>query len=84
MKGAPNGIGNQRMELGPYWLDKEREIPNMSLYDISLTNLEEPMVSNMDLQSNLPLREAIFIILPGMATVPERGQVIMNDTHMRF
>jgi len=34
----------------------------------------------MNVQSNLPLREATFFILLSMATVPRHGYAIMKDT----
>jgi DNA-binding PadR family transcriptional regulator len=34
----------------------------------------------MDVQSNLPLREATFFILLSMATMPRHGYAIMKDT----
>jgi DNA-binding PadR family transcriptional regulator len=52
----------------------------MSLYDILLTDLKEPRANNMDVQSNLPLREATFFILLSMATMPRHGYAIMKDT----
>jgi len=34
----------------------------------------------MDIQPNLPLREATFFILLSLATVPKHGYAIMKDT----
>jgi len=34
----------------------------------------------MDIQRNLPLREATFFILLSLATVPKHGYAIMKDT----
>ena len=56
----------------------------MSCNDVLLTDLKEPRANNMDVRFTIPLREAILINRPGMATVPEHGQAIMNRTYTQY
>jgi DNA-binding PadR family transcriptional regulator len=52
----------------------------MSLNDISLNDFLTDRDHCMDVQENLPLREATFFILLSLSATPKHGYAIMKDT----